>query len=503
MVILVACSAFMFIDLRTPPIVLWDESRQAVNALEMRQHGLGLVTTYGFRPDLWNTKPPLQIWLMWAAMSVFGEGEWAVRLPSMLAAIGTLALSVSWVRRVTGSFWTGALAAFLLTTSFGFFGEFGARTGDYDALLCFFTTAYLYVLFFATHRRRPGPWRLVLAGLLVAGAVMTKSVAGLVPGVAVPLYLLLAGRWRRPLQSPWYMAALVCAVLPVGVFLFLREQAAPGYLRAVVFNDAGGRFSSAFEGHVQPPWFYLESTFLLAFFSAGLLALAAPLGLVGARGVARQGLIFSLCVVGAVLGVLSVSATKLNHYALTAYPFIAAAVAIAVRMGLRTLARLVSSGAVSRTGGRSVVALLGLIVCLIAVRAVWLRTVFLPRLEFKPQAEYGELFTSLSRRGAARVQVVDSGVFASGSAYTFPASANVPRDYAPQLRFYALLWKEHGLAVERIPAAALPGVAAGTVVASCDPALRHAVLRLGDDLSGAPECVAVRVADRSKAMDRP
>ena len=50
---------FIGLDIAERPIALWDESRLAVNALEMRQRGFSLVTTYGFAPDLWNTKPPL------------------------------------------------------------------------------------------------------------------------------------------------------------------------------------------------------------------------------------------------------------------------------------------------------------------------------------------------------------------------------------------------------------------------------------------------------------
>jgi hypothetical protein len=79
----------MFIDLRPVPIVLWDESRLAVNALEMHLRGLSLVTTYEFSPDLWNTKPPLLIWLMQPGMAAFGPSEWTVRLPSLAAVTPT------------------------------------------------------------------------------------------------------------------------------------------------------------------------------------------------------------------------------------------------------------------------------------------------------------------------------------------------------------------------------------------------------------------------------
>ena len=102
--------------------------------------GFGLVTTYGGAPDLWNTKPPLLIWLMTASLAVFGPSEWALRLPSMVAALGTVAILFWFVRRTTGSVATAALAAALLVLSPATFGEHSARTADYDAVLLFFVT---------------------------------------------------------------------------------------------------------------------------------------------------------------------------------------------------------------------------------------------------------------------------------------------------------------------------------------------------------------------------
>jgi hypothetical protein len=57
---LLVSTLLLFVDLEgPPPIALKDEARNANNALEMYLRGFGLVTTYEFRPDLWNTKPRL------------------------------------------------------------------------------------------------------------------------------------------------------------------------------------------------------------------------------------------------------------------------------------------------------------------------------------------------------------------------------------------------------------------------------------------------------------
>ncbi|WP_174299697.1 glycosyltransferase family 39 protein [Caulobacter sp. S45] len=482
--VLAGCGAFLFIGVRTVPIVLWDESRNAVNALEMHQRGLSLVTTYGGRPDLWNTKPPLLIWSMWTSMAVFGPSEWSVRLPSMMAAMATLALTFSFTRRVTGSVSAAALSTFLLVSSLNFFGEFGARTGDYDALLGLFTTGYLHQLFFAVHRRKPGAGHLMAVALLVSGAVLTKSVMGLLPGVGVAAYLLLTGRWRRPMQSPWYAAAGLAAVLPVAAFVLLREHAAPGYLRAAMTNDLGGRFGAAVEGHLGPPSFYLDTVFGLGLFSAGVPALLAPLGMLTAKGVARQGLMFALCVVVGVIVLLSLSATKLAHYASPALPFLAIACALAIREGLRALRR---RGQAGRFGSGLATAVLALGLGLIACRAAWLRLDFLPGQEFRPKALYGELFRSLEQQGVRAVDVVEGGVGTLGW-----RTDGVPTDYAPQLRFYTLLAGEQGLRVRRITPDGLAAAGPGDLVASCDPAFWNIVSQRGADLSTVAGCKVVR-----------
>ncbi len=486
--VLAGCAGFMFFDLKTPPIILWDESRMAVNALEMHLSGhLRLVTTYGFQPDLWNTKPPLLIWLMDLSASLFGVSEWSLRLPSMIAALATLGLVMSFTRRVTQSFLSGAWAAVLLAFSVLFFGEHGARTADYEALLCFLTTAYLYLLFFALHRRRPRAGTILAIGGLIAAAILTKSVAGLLPGVGVALYLLVVNRWMRPLQSPWYMAAGALALGTGAAYFLLREHEARGYLKAVMFNDVSGRFSSALDRHSGPPWYYLKGFFLDGAFSAGMLAVAAPLALLGACGRTRLALIYSLCVTTGILAVLSFSATKLNHYGVTACPMIAIFTAIGAHEGLKALKRANAAGRTKVLTPLVGHVLLALAFAVIGVRSVYARVGWLAQREFYPQASYGELFDGLSARGVRSVGVVDGGVVRQGT-----VADGVARDYAPQLDFYRLLANSHGMDVVRVGPAALLARGAGLVLASCDPGYAARLQAMGANLSSTPGCVAVR-----------
>ena len=486
--VLLACAAFMFFDVRTTPIVRWDESRMAVNALEMHLSGrLRLVTTYGFQPDLWNTKPPLLIWLMDLSMSVFGVSEWSVRLPSELASLGTLALVMSFTRRVTRSPWASALGAVLLTLSVLFFSEHGARTADYDALLCFLTTAYLYVLFFALHRREPGLGRPLIAAALVSLAIMTKSIAGVLPGIGVPLYLLLVGRWRRPLQQPWYAVFGALALVGPAAFATLREQAAPGYLKAALFNDASGRFGKALDKHTGPPWYYLQAIIADGGFSGGYFAALSPLALLRTRGRARLGLLYCLCIAGGLLTVLTLGATKLTHYAMSALPFVAILTSIAAHEAARALAEARSAGRLETLSARLCQGLVAALLLLTFGRALYIRAVWLTGREFESQSLYGELLHDLARRGFVSPRIVDGGVIKP-----WVTADGIAHDYAPQLDFYRLQMNAEGMRAVRIPTAALTSTPSGALVATCDPDFAGRVQALGPNLTSVVGCIAAR-----------
>lgn len=473
-IVLTACALFLYVDGQPLPIQLWDESRVVVNALEMHAHGFSLITTYGWRPDLWNTKPPLLVWAMAASLSLFGVSETALRLPTMAAALGVLGLTFGLTRRLSGSTWTAALATALLTLSAGFFGEHAARTADYDVPLSLFVTAYAGALFFLLHRRRPSPGRLAIAAALIAAATLTKGIAGLTPGVGVVAYVLIIGRWRRALTWP-YLAMGLGAAVPVAAFLVARELASPGYLRATLFNDAVGRFQTSLDQHGGPPWTYLNLCFVKGLFSAGLATAAAPAALRLAHGRVRLGLIFSLCMAAGVLGMDSLAATKLAQYAVPAYPFLAMACALAAHATLDALDKRRSIAKASR------VAIIGPVLAVIAGPSLLFRYVSIPHLMYQPQAKYGEVFASLSRQGATRVRVLDNGVWGLG----------IPKGYMPQLRAQILIWRPLGLDVGRAEDLPQALATADSYTVTCDPSLIGALHRLGHDVGDVSDCVAL------------
>jgi 4-amino-4-deoxy-L-arabinose transferase-like glycosyltransferase len=481
---LLAAAVFLFADERTTPIILWDESRNVMNALEMRRSGLSLVTTYGFEPDLWNTKPPLLIWLMYGSMELFGASEWALRLPSALAGLATILIVVSFVRRVSASFRTGSAAGVLLLLSPGFFSEHGARTADYDALLLFFTTAYLQLLFFAVHKRRPGVLLSLLIGALLACALLTKSSAALIPAAGVPLYLIAVRRWRRPLAALPRYAILGCAaIVPFAAFCLAREAIAPGYIEAVLYNDLVGRFQQTLIGRETSPWFYLHGL-SVGWFLAGPLLVTAPFALGVLRGRKRALLLYALLIAGAQIVICSLSATRLVHYMLPAFPWLAAAGALGgAALWKRYAAPALGGARTAASPALAGVALCLLLLANVAVRSVQWRYHEMSQTQFIPDALYGELFASLARQGYSEATVSDPG---------FDLVGDKDPNYAPRLDAYRMMWAERGLAVRR--RTGFPVISDAAVVASCNPSIVQGLLAGGRDIGGIAGCAAVSPA---------
>lgn len=464
---LAAAACFLYVGADAVPIALWDESRNIVNALEMRASGDWLVTSYGFEPDLWNTKPPLLIWLMTGSMALFGATEWALRLPSIIAALGTLSLVLLLVRRATESSALALGAAAILLLSPGFLGKHGAGSADYDTLLTFFTTLYGCLLFRALSSSRPKLQAMALAGLAIAAAVMTKSAAGLVPGAGIALYLLWTGRLTRLWNGRGLTVLIVASVLPVLLFLIAREAEAPGYLAAILHNDTLGRATQTLIGREEPATFYLQ-VLASGWFFAGAALPMALVGVVGLRGKSRALVRFSLAVAGGTLIVLSFAGTKLGHYALPACPWLAIAMAVSLRGIWRLAGTHLQAGWV-----RAVIAIAAAFLFVTSAR--WTVEWRLQPAEVRGEQAYGTLFAALARAGESEVSVREPGFVLEGR-----------HGYAPVFRAYQLLWAEQGLAVQR------GGI--GRVVASCDPrevqALRGS-RRIFLEIEG---CVAVRTA---------
>jgi 4-amino-4-deoxy-L-arabinose transferase-like glycosyltransferase len=460
--------AWQCLDLGWAPLQAWDESRLAVNAIEMLDTGARLATTYGFTPDLWNTKPPLAINLMAWSMAAFGPTEFALRLPAALAACATVAMVVWFVRRVTASTACAIGAGVLLATAPLFYGYHAGGTGDYDAVLTMFTTGYAIVLFDLIERDGPARRHAAGAGVLLGLAILTKGIAGVIPGVGIAAYTLVFAFGTLPRRWVDYAVVVAIGATIGAVFYLLRGAAGDGYVAAVSANELGGRFGRTLDHHSGNRWFYLRE---LTDHAPGRAwpVLVSLLAL--ERGQPRRLAIFCLCQIIALVLVYSSAATKFSWYILPAEPF----VAIALALGGFGVVRLAERKA-PRTLAIAVQVVLLAVVVAFAAQAARNRYLQTYAPFTRPRA-FGTLIDAAAQRHMLPLVVVDGG-FDNATGFVH---------YSPTLRFYRLAAQRRGQPVTE--ATTIAGAGASRFIGSCDAAVP--VARLGAVAWQGAGCVLV------------
>ena len=328
----------LFGHMEAKPFRLWDESRLAVNALEMHENGNYLVTHFRGKPDMWNTKPPLLIWCQVIGMKIFGVGEFAVRLPSALAALFTCIALLVFALRYLKSFWFGFIVIMVLITTQGYIGKHVVRTGDYDAMLILFTTVsgLFFYAFCETNKQKH---LYAFFGCLTLAA-LTKGIAGLMFIPAMALFALLQKQvWPLLKNKHFYIGLLGFLVLVVGYYL-LREAYNPGYLAEVQENELGGRYMEVQEKNTGPWWYYLDWIAVKHYRAWHFaLPLGILLGLLSKNKRLRKLTLFASIMSTFYLVVISGAQTKLAWYNAPLFPFFALLVGAFIWIGFEHIRR--------------------------------------------------------------------------------------------------------------------------------------------------------------------
>jgi 4-amino-4-deoxy-L-arabinose transferase-like glycosyltransferase len=174
---------------------LWSshEARAAQDAQSLLLDGAGtLPRLFDRSPEL--QKPPLYYWLTASIAWLRGQpvDGWAVRLPSALAALGTVGLLIAF-GYLRGRLLAGVVAAALLATFLHF--TWMARVGRTDMPLAFLVSLALVAFYLALRRRTEGlgrgNWGWCVTGYVAMSlALLVKGPIGLVlPAGALACFL--------------------------------------------------------------------------------------------------------------------------------------------------------------------------------------------------------------------------------------------------------------------------------------------------------------------------
>ncbi|MDV3469864.1 glycosyltransferase family 39 protein [Stenotrophomonas sp. C3(2023)] len=240
-----------------------DEPRFALVAKQMVESGDWLFPHRGI--ELYSDKPPMLMWWQATLYSLLGNWRVAFLLPSLLAALGTLACVYDlgrrlWTRRV------GLYAAWALLFALHF--TFQAKKAQIDPLIVFFITLANYGLL--RHLLLGPAWRWWWLGWFAAGlGVITKGVGVVALLMLVPAGLAVALRWRGVAMHArawqfWvapllFLLAIALWLVPmVATALSSGSAEYRAYMDDILFRQTAKRYAQSWDHH-QPWWYFLAT----------------------------------------------------------------------------------------------------------------------------------------------------------------------------------------------------------------------------------------------------
>jgi 4-amino-4-deoxy-L-arabinose transferase-like glycosyltransferase len=299
---------------------LWnpDEARYAEVAREMRL--LGHWSVPRLNGEVYAQKPPLFFWLILAASGLTGGEvtEVSARLPSALAAIGTLLLVFRIGERLFNrrAAW---LAAAAFATCFKVLWQ--GRFGQIDMLLTCLVTlgVWFWVRGYTEKRAGLHPLFFVATGL----ATLAKGPAGFLPPLlAILAFLGFTKQWEEIRRLRVGLGLLIWAAVVLSWLVPAGLSGGREYLDQIVFRQTVTRYADPW--HHFEPWYYYLTIIPAEFFPwSFLLPGAVWLGWKRLEGRERNGYLFALSSMVVTVVFFSLSPAKRSVYILTMYPAMA------------------------------------------------------------------------------------------------------------------------------------------------------------------------------------
>lgn len=319
-VLSVISSYILFVNLDNLSVRMWDEARNGINAIEMLQNGKLFVTHFDGQPDMWNSKPPFMIWMIALSMKFFGITTFALRLPSVLAALTVIIYGFILFRKKTQYPDLGFYAGIVLITSIGFIDYHAARDGDFDTMLAMWIFIYTTQFYYYVIERKK--IHLIIFAFALGMGILTKGIAAcmILPGLL--LFLFTDKKNLSLFKSPSFYIIPILGILLGLSYYLIRENLNPGYIDAVITNEITGRYSETNEGHTGTVWYYYE---LLRdqHFKFWFYTIPISLIIVFTRGSSELKKIIGYITIVATTYyvVITISHTKLPWYDIPLYPF--------------------------------------------------------------------------------------------------------------------------------------------------------------------------------------
>ena len=312
--LLLALFAFVGFWLNSWAVPLFDLDEGAFTEAtrEMFERGDFLMTWLNGQPRY--DKPILTYWLQAGSVSLFGWSEFALRLPSMLAATAWMLVLYRFTLEVGGTRAQALFAAAVLALSP--VPGLIAHAATADALLNLWLALSLLDLWRWLSWPEASRWLLARLYLWMGLGLLTKGpiAAALPVFVALPFALLHRPFAARALKAAFFLPGwgiALAVVAPWAIALSLRDGG--DFLRHFLLDHNVGRYSATMESHGGKLWYYATALPLIVLPFAAWLVPA----LASARRWKTEPLTAYLLVwFGVVFLLFSMSKTQLPHYLL-------------------------------------------------------------------------------------------------------------------------------------------------------------------------------------------
>jgi len=244
-----------------------DEPRFVLVAKQMVESGEMLIPHRG--QEIYPDKPPMFMWLLAAAHRFTGEWRVAFLLPSLLASLGTIALTFDLALKLWGQR-AAKLAALMLLFAFQF--TYQAKRAQIDPFLVFAMTAATHA--FITHALLAPRRSTHAAGWFMAAIGTISKGVGALALLMLPV-IALARRWgfavrpgRGPTAAPaaahsgWGLFAFIAAasmwLAPLAIAAMTwNDPEVNAYVREILLGQTARRYANP-DHHFQPWWYFGE-----------------------------------------------------------------------------------------------------------------------------------------------------------------------------------------------------------------------------------------------------
>lgn len=260
LLLLIVCGVLFFWHLNGYTLFNNTEAKQAEIARQMliRQDWITPV----YNGELYFDKPVLLHWLMAIGFALGGLSEWAVRLPSAIAAtllvLGTWVFASYFANRRVGLLAATMVAANPFTFALG-------RTGQHDMLLTCFVGFALYCWYFAYSSGQT--WSYLAFFACLGLATMSKGPLAIVLcGLTIGIFLLwVRSGWKAVKTIPWGWGTLIFAAITLPWHGLVLQANGWNFINGFLGYSNINRFV-AVNLHQSGPWYYYIPLLFVGFF---------------------------------------------------------------------------------------------------------------------------------------------------------------------------------------------------------------------------------------------